>query len=534
MNDGLKAKCKVLCGLIFVFLVLISPAIAMTDEETAICMKKYGEEGYDYKKAKELCSEPIVAPSPATYSYTNMEAELAQEECIKDYIDEFGISYGDAKLKCEFVAPVIVEIEQTVVEPETDYCKDVERKLLNLKEELEKAEQQEKKQEYESIQHDIEIVKKDLEKCDYKTEDGVEVEEDDAILLDFSKEKISPCDQVKIDQQKLEGVAERISNLEEKAEKDEMDKLELEEYYRSVANIETHLEKAKTACQQDLPIEETEEPRTEETPCFLLSEFEMIYEKEKNKMETTNDGELKPGLQGDLEKFRETIDDLKEKCSAQDLENESVESLYDLEKAYMAKQKLIVEEASEDELATKLQSIEEEKKKLIEEFASKMQELDLRQTSIIKKMEIKGGKIYLDDIKTDSNKLKLEVDDKDIEIELKSEGISISDGKIVVDGDISIEYENGVLVSSNSGKKISIMPSELGKKTEFLKKNFIKISIVDEGNPKYIAKIEEEGKFIGIIPLSVGIDYEISAETGDIMGVDTPWWSAFVTIPNST
>ncbi len=261
---------------------------------------------------------------------------------------------------------------------------------------------------------------------------------------------------------------------------------------------------------------------------MLKQTIEHIKKKTEYVEELVANGEMdKSELSRYYEEY-EYLNEKLEKMNSACQQGEQVESLYDVEKTYRAKQKIVVEGTSEKNWQDELAKIEEEKNQLLLEFGQRMQELDARHTTIIKKLEIKGGDVYIDDIKSKATKIKVDVKEKDIEIEPIEGGVAIKDGDIQVKGAIPVEYTEGAIKSSKSGKEIKIMPSELkNKKLKGI--NLIDIKLIDEGMPEYLAKSEKRGKLLGIIPTTVRGEYRISAESGDITETNAPWWNSLVT-----
>lgn len=360
----------------------------------------------------------------------------------------------------------------------------------------------------EALKKEIEVLKIELKSCEAKVPQ---------VAKEVTPGIKNPCDEVKMLKESLEQLKNKISYVEGLVVKGDMQKSDLEPYYREYSYLEERLNKMNFACQQGKPLEES--------PCVRLSKLEMIYHEINDKLQATQDEKSKKELNDKLASLAKEIAYLKQRCGAENLGAEKVESLYDIEKAYRSKQKIIVEGTSENELQTELAKIESEKKKLIEEYAQRLQELDARQSTIIKKLEIKGGKIILDDITSKSNKVKVNVVNKSVEIEPTSSGAVIIHGDIKAVGDVPLEYVDGALISSKSGKEIKILPSQIKEK---VKGKVKEIKINDEGAPKYTTETESKGKILGFIPTKITKTYEISAESGKIISEKKPWWS-FVT-----
>jgi hypothetical protein len=202
-------------------------------------------------------------------------------------------------------------------------------------------------------------------------------------------------------------------------------------------------------------------------------------------------------------------------------------SLLEIEKIYIEKVKKAEEALAEDELMGELAKIEEEKKRLIETFAKKMGELELRKVTIIKKLKISKSDVYLDEAKVPARPVEIDVEGREIRIEPSPEGLTLVEGGVKARGDVELEYENKTLIAAKSRKAIRLLPSQVkGKVAGRLKE----IEIQDKEIPKYIAKVEEKGKLLWFIPVKVKMDYEINAETGKVVKVKKPWWSFLVKI----
>jgi hypothetical protein len=222
-----------------------------------------------------------------------------------------------------------------------------------------------------------------------------------------------------------------------------------------------------------------------------------------------------------IEHLEEELERIKEAC-----ERKEIDSLEDVEAIYLEKLQISIEKAENyDELIEELAQIEEEKRKMIEEFTRKIQELELKKARIIKKLKIKGGEVTLDDVKVTVPKIKIEVEDTDIELIPKKEEVELIEGNITVKGKAALEYSEGVLRAAGSGKPIKVLPSEL---KDIVKGEVSKVELVDEDVPKYIVKVKEKGKLLGMIPVTVAKESHVNAEEGKIISEKKPWWSFLV------
>ncbi len=206
---------------------------------------------------------------------------------------------------------------------------------------------------------------------------------------------------------------------------------------------------------------------------------------------------------------------------------EKVESLLDIEMRHEIRKKNAEETLPEEELKSELSEIEEEKKRLITDFAQRMDEIELRKVTIIKKLKINRDDVFLDDIKVQARPVRIDVEGREVRIEPSSRGLTLIEGDVKVEGDVEFEYENKILLASKSRKPIRFLPSQVKGK---VKGKFKEMKMVDEEFPKYIARGEEEGRLLGFIRVNVATDYEINAENGDVLKEKKPWWKTLVSI----
>ena len=206
---------------------------------------------------------------------------------------------------------------------------------------------------------------------------------------------------------------------------------------------------------------------------------------------------------------------------------EKVESLLDIEMRHEIRKKNAEDTLPEKELKSELSEIEEEKKRLITDFAQRMDELELRKVTIIKKLKINRDDVFLDDIKVQARPVRIDVEGREVRIEPSSQGLTLIEGDVKVEGDVEFEYENKILIASKSRKPIRFLPSQVKGK---VKGKFKEMKMVDEEFPKYIARGEEEGRLLGFIRVNVATDYEINAENGDVLKEKKPWWKILVSI----
>ncbi|MDP3106108.1 MAG: CARDB domain-containing protein [Candidatus Methanoperedens sp.] len=406
-----------------------------TADPVAECIAKQQlVRGMSYDEAKKYCTTPV-------------ESSLSPiESCAKKYMQVFGVTYDEASKLC--AAGQTPADVKTVI----NRCGELETKLNILMEKLRVAQGQDA----ESIMKDILALKTELRSCQVQTPQATKV---------VTPGIKNPCDELAMIKDSIAQIERKIIVIKEAISKGDMSETDLAPYMKEYNYLKERLEKMSFACQQGKPLEES--------PCARLSSLEVIYNEMKDKLAGTTVDKSSPKLMESVASIANEIQNLKQRCRGEKLDTEKVDTLYDLDKAYRAKQKAIVEGASDANMQGDLAKVEDEKKKLLDEFALRTSDLDARKSTIIRKLQIKDGNIILDDLKTKARKVKLDLKDKEIEIGSQDGGSSITDGSTTAQGDVPLEYSDGALISTKSGKEIKMMPGALMRNIEG--KDYVKI-----------------------------------------------------------
>lgn len=384
--------------------------------------------GMSYDEAKKYCTTPV-------------ESSLSPiESCTKKYMEVFGITYEEASKLCA-AGQTSANVNAVI-----NRCGELEKKLNTLMERLRIAQGQDA----ENIIKDILALKTELRTCQPQAPQATK------IVTPGIK---NPCDEIPMIRDSLDQFERKIMVIKEAISKGEMTETDLAPYTKEYNYLRERLEKMTFACQQGKPLEE-------ESPCARLSRLELIYRQINDGIAGANDDNMVAALKNKLAMLAKEIETQKQRCRGEKLDTGKVDSLYDLENAYRAKQKAIVEGASDKDMQGELAKVEDEKKKLLEEFAQRTSELDARRNTIIRKLQIKDGNIILDDLKTKAKKVKVDIKEKEIEIESQDGSTTITDGDTTAQGDVPLEYSDGALISTNSGKEIKMMPGALIRNIE--------------------------------------------------------------------
>ncbi|RLG60228.1 MAG: hypothetical protein DRN95_00185 [Candidatus Hydrothermarchaeota archaeon] len=455
-----------------------------------VCSQGCNEEGTsckEYEKEKENKED-------TEYSCEERMRKVIEETCINQGVDA-EICEERYKNLVEFECDKKEKVEKAVIE--LTICQSLRNRLISLSEELMKAETDEEKY---KIRSEISKIKEEYEKCIIKPEETENV-------------KVDICDELESLKESYNNLLEKGKRIRELILEGKTDKSSLEEIEKEILFLKERIKKAETACK--------EKKEYQESPCLMLSTM-MKIEKELNEKISSSPEEAEK-LKERLEEVRRKIVQLREECAKQRLSDEKVSSLIEAEEVYKSKVQGIIEESSSEDIEEKLSQIKEEKHELIENVVKNLSEINLTTTEIIEKVKISGKEIYLDDIKIENKPVRIRVEDRELYVKLGEEVI-IEDNGIVAKGNVNLIYENNTLIAMNSKKPIKILPSEVSENI----KGAREIRLVDEDIPKYKVSAERTGKILGLIPVSFEAEYEISAESGELLGKTKPWWTALV------
>lgn len=520
--------------------------------EASDCIKNYmSQTGNTYEDAKLKCAN--VTPYIQQVNPTQTQ-QSSIESCVQKYINS-GYSPEDAKLKCANVNVVNVVTQPSIVQPtatevkiikENWNCAELERRLVELTQKIQTSQGQTS----DELMAEVSKIKQGLVSCQSNTvqstavndpcvqirkntfdletrlKQGVSGDEAAKIkgLIETNRQKLAncagvksqvqgqaqatpgvknPCDEIPNLKSALESMLKKEVQLKDLIAQGQMDKTALDGLYRQIEFIKKHLKQMQFACQQgNKPIEES--------PCNRLAKFELLYSQNQDQ-----------GL-------TKEIIVLKERCRLQDLASEKAETLGDVEEAYKSKLKAVVEGTFGNDQVDNLKQTENQKDKLIGEIARNSSELDLRGINIVDRVRISNGRIMLDNVRTNSASMKIDINNKEISINpSKAELTEVDDDiswVVKVDDDITWLTKDGKLIGENSGKPINVMPSEIKDKIGANPKS---IELKDNEAPQYVVKVDAKAKLFGFIPMTASRNFEVDAQTGASQEIK-PWWKFFV------
>lgn len=197
------------------------------------------------------------------------------------------------------------------------------------------------------------------------------------------------------------------------------------------------------------------------------------------------------------------------------------------------------EDDSEEDRLEDIREMKEERLK--KEFKHEFTTEDGRHVVVERKVEIEDGKRKIIIIRKVTNadgsvsEYRLEIIEKDGKRLVKFEGR----GDFDVETDLEVdqgENESDLEVTDSEGKrhKIKVMPDRASEVAieRLRSKNFtVELREIEHKNvPRvvYVMESNKNGKFLGIFKTKVKVEGQIDPETGEVIGVNKPWWAVLV------
>ena len=500
------------------------------------CIKRYtSQTGNTYEDAKAKCAAITPSVQPVTpFAQPITPRAVPQtfiDSCVKKYMEVFSISSDEAKLRCVNVPQASVTTVQRI-EKRSD-CADLENELTKLSEKLRLT-----KTEQESANIVVEIrrmkekiissckttaavsvdpctaARKQVFEYEEQLKKGVSSAEQTKIKKAVETQKTrlqncgvqeptpgvkNPCDEILSLRNTYEAMLAKEIQIKELVQNGQLNKSALNDLHRQMEFMKKRIEQMQFACQQG-------NVTVEESPCSRLTKLEMLYSQNQD------------------QNVANEIITLKERCLTQKLSSETAENLVDVEETYKTKIKAVVENTFGQDQVNILKQTEDEKNKLISNVITKAKELDVTNVSIIKKISIGDNKISLDGIEGNPIPVKIEVKGKEINVSQSNGKVMIDEAGIKAEGNVKIEYQDGKLISANSGKEISVLPSEIKEKINLEPGSIV---LTDDGTPQYTVKVEVKAKLFRFIPITTSRNFAVDAQTGQSQE-SAPWWSFLV------
>ena len=480
----------------------------------------------------QTAPSPTSAVPSAIFQKNIVPQTTTVESCVKKYIEVIGISSDEARAKCVNVPQTSTTTVQLIEKRSS--CADLENELVRLSEKIRLAKTE---QESANIAVEIRNIKEKITSSCQTTaaisvnpctearrlifeyeeqlQKGVSSAEQTKInkAIETQKTRLqncgvqeatpdvkNPCDEIPSLKNAYEAMLTKEIQVKELIQNGQLNKSALDDLYRQMEFMKKRIEQMQFACQQG------NNKTVEESPCSRLTKLEMLYSQNQD------------------QNVAKEIITLKERCLTQKLSSETAENLVDVEETYKTKIKEVIENTFGQNQINILKQTEDEKNKLISDVVAKAKELDATNISIIKKISIGDNKISLDGIEGNPIPVKIEVKGKKINVSQSNGKVVLSEERIKAESNVKIEYQDGKLISANSGKQINILPSEIKEIINFEPGSIV---LTDDGTPQYTINVETKAKLFRFIPITISRNFAVDAQTGQSQE-SVPWWSFLV------
>ncbi|MFZ8830349.1 MAG: hypothetical protein ACO2OO_02795 [Candidatus Aenigmatarchaeota archaeon] len=178
-----------------------------------------------------------------------------------------------------------------------------------------------------------------------------------------------------------------------------------------------------------------------------------------------------------------------------------------------------------EKLAEIVKEYNEKRKELVKEFVEKIREINMERMEEIKEVVVGKHVKWENETLFNVTRIVVTVNGKNIIIE-PGDNVTISVGGVVVKSIITLKVKNNTIEDGETNQTINETPEMV--KTRI--KEQVREIILErkQGIPAYTVAAEKSGRFLGIIPVNIKVNYEIAATNGTTLTINRPWWSFLV------
>jgi antitoxin (DNA-binding transcriptional repressor) of toxin-antitoxin stability system/gas vesicle protein len=177
------------------------------------------------------------------------------------------------------------------------------------------------------------------------------------------------------------------------------------------------------------------------------------------------------------------------------------------------------------ELAQVIKEYNEKRKELVKEFVQRIHEINMERMKEIKEVVVARHVKWENETLLNVTRIVVTVNGKNITIE-PGDNITISVEGVVVKSIVPLRVRNNTIEDAETNQTIRETPDRIKAR---IREQIREMKLErKENKPVYIVAATKQGKLLGIIPVNVSINYEISATDGSTITVNRPWWSFLV------
>jgi antitoxin (DNA-binding transcriptional repressor) of toxin-antitoxin stability system len=177
------------------------------------------------------------------------------------------------------------------------------------------------------------------------------------------------------------------------------------------------------------------------------------------------------------------------------------------------------------ELAQVIKEYNEKRKELVKEFVQRIHEINMERMEEIKEVVVARHVKWENETLFNVTRVTVTVNGKNITIE-PGDNVTISVEGVVVKSIIPLKVKNNTIEDADTNQTIRETPDRIKAR---IREQIREMKLErKENKPVYIVAAAKQGRLLGIIPVNVSVNYEISAIDGSTIKVNRPWWSFLV------
>jgi len=177
------------------------------------------------------------------------------------------------------------------------------------------------------------------------------------------------------------------------------------------------------------------------------------------------------------------------------------------------------------QLAEIVKEYNEKRKELVKDFVEKIHEINMERMEEIKEVVVSKHVKWENESLVNVTKITVTVNGKNITIE-PGDNVTISIEGVVVKSIIPLKVKNNTIEDAETNQTINETPEKIKTK---IREQIREMKLErKQGIPAYVIAAVKPGRFLGIIPVNINVNYEIAATNGTTLTINRPWWSFLV------
>lgn len=93
-------------------------------------------------------------------------------------------------------------------------------------------------------------------------------------------------------------------------------------------------------------------------------------------------------------------------------------------------------------------------------------------------------------------------------------------------GELAVEQSKIYMRTSSGKKQVVVTPEDIAAISGLLKEHVLEMKLAEQaGKPLYSVKGMKQARLLFIIPVSMEVEIDVDAETGNVVSMKKPWWS---------